>query len=82
MKHPLWQHSLCKNYWLHRLDIADQYPEGVMEICQICGMQKFFRIIDGKVNNYDYMLYHQRQGLHPLNPLFAREYPQYASINI
>ena len=79
-KHSFWQNSQCRNSYLHRFSIKNEYPEGVMEVCEICGMSKFFRIIDGKVNNFGYMSWHQRQGLNPIHPFFNREYRQYGKV--
>jgi len=70
-----WQNSKCVNSYLHRFSIKEEYPEGVKEVCEICGMSKFFRLIEGKLNNQEYMSYHIRQALPQFHPLYQREYP-------
>lgn len=73
-RHDFYQLSQCKNQYFHRFKIVGEYPEGVMENCEICGMNKFFRIIDGKLNNYEYMAYHLRQALPQFHPYYDHEY--------
>lgn len=65
---------MCRNQYLHRFELKDQCEEGVKEICLICGKSKFFRLIEGQFNNYEYMQFHQRQGLQPFHPYYNREY--------
>lgn len=74
MDHPFWHESLCMNQYLHRFSIKEQYPEGVVEVCEICHMKKVFRILDNKVNNYHYMKFHMRQALQPNHPYYSHEY--------
>ena len=71
--HNFFQHSLCRGQYLHRFSVKEEYPEGVKEVCEICGLSKFFRIIDGKVNNYDYMGWHYRQAIPPMHPYYYHE---------
>lgn len=73
-KHEFWRESMCRNRYLHRFELKEQYFEGVMEVCSICGKSKFFRLIDGKLNNYEYMSYHFRQVLPSFHPYYQREY--------
>lgn len=73
MRHNFFQNSLCKNQYLHRFSIKEEYNEGVKEVCEICGMSKFFRIIEGKVNNYAYMQYHFRQAIPQFHPYYYHE---------
>ncbi len=73
-KHTFWRESRCRNQWLHRFEIKQEYDNGVLEVCSICGKSKFFKIMDGKLNNYEYMSYHFRQALPPFHPYFEREY--------
>lgn len=68
-----FMYSLCYNDYLHRFSIKAEYPEGVLEVCEICGLDKFFRIIDGKVDNTEYMAWHARQALFPLHPYYYHE---------
>jgi len=74
MKHSFWQESQCLNQYLHRFSIKEEYPQGVKEVCEICGMSKFFRILEDKVNNQEYMSYHVRQALPPFHPYYEREH--------
>lgn len=69
-----WQNSMCEGEYLHRFRIVNEYPQGVLEICDICGMDKFFRIIEGKVNNYEYMSWHVRQALPDFHPYYFHEH--------
>jgi hypothetical protein len=64
----------CLGSWLHRYQIKRQYADCVEEICDICKDRKLFRIIQGKVNNYEYLKHHQRQVLLPQHPLYDHEY--------
>lgn len=73
-KHPFWQNSYCKNGYLHLFEIKEEYDEGVKEVCRICKMTKFFRVIEGKLNNQDYMSYHIRYSLPPFHPMHERQY--------
>ncbi len=73
MSHSFFRESQCLNQYLHRFSIKAEYPQGVKEVCEICGLSKFFRIIEGKVNNYEYMSYHVRQALPPFHPYFNHE---------
>lgn len=72
-KHPFYQNSECRNSYLHRFNIKAEYPEGVKEVCEVCGMSKFFRLLEGKLNNAEYMSYHIKQILPPFHPLFPRQ---------
>ncbi len=74
MKDEFFMNSMCQNEYLHRFEIKGEYPEGVMEVCEICGMDKFFPILDGKVDNYDYMSWHLRQALPPFHPYYHHEH--------
>lgn len=75
-KDPFYQNSLCRNSYLHRFEIKEEYQEGVKEVCEICGMSKFFKLIDGKLNNAEYMSYHIHNILPSFHPRYAREYEQ------
>lgn len=73
-RHPFWQNSACKRGYLHRFSIKEEYPQGVKEVCEICKLGKFFKVIDGKVSNAEYMSYHLRQALPPFHPNYYLEY--------
>ena len=72
-KHSFWQNSWCRNSYLHRFNIKEEYDNGVIEVCEICGMKKFFKVIDGKVSNQEYMSYHLKQALPAFHPLYTRQ---------
>lgn len=72
--HALFLDSECLNGYLHRFSIQQQYPEGVVEICEICKERRFFKVVDGRVNNVEYLGSHARQALLPQHPLFYHEY--------
>jgi hypothetical protein len=74
MKHDFWQNSECLNQYLHRFSIQEEYDDGVLEACEICGITKFFRIIEGKVDNVEYMSYHLRQALPPEHEYYDHEH--------
>ena len=78
MANNFYRKSQCRNSYLHRFEIKAEYPEGVKEVCIICGMSKFFRVIDGKLNNLAYMDWHVRNALPNIHPLFTREFPEHA----
>ncbi len=73
-RHSFWQNSQCQNSYLHRFTIVEEYDSGVLEVCDICHMRKFFKIIDNKVNNQEYMSYHIRQALPQFHPFYDHEY--------
>lgn len=66
--------SECLGSWLHRYAIVKQFPEGVEEMCLICKDRQFFRVFDGRIDNYNYIKYHNRQCLQPYNPFYSHEY--------
>lgn len=72
-KHNFFQNSECLNRYLHRFEIKEEYPEGVLEVCEICHMSKFFKLIDGKLNNQEYMSYHIHNALPPFHPMYERD---------
>lgn len=73
MKHNFFQESLCQNRYLHRFEIKEEYEDGVLEVCEICHIRKFFKIIDGKVDNQRYMSYHIRQALPTFHEYYEHE---------
>lgn len=74
MTNEFFRESLCQNQYLHRFKIVDEFPEGVLEVCEICGKDKFFKIYEGKLNNYEYMSYHIREALPPIHPYYFHEW--------
>ena len=67
--------SNCRSGYLHRFGIVGEYPEGVQERCVICHKKIFHRVINGAVNNKQYLAYHARQALPPQHRRFSKEYP-------
>jgi len=80
MADEFYRESMCQNEYLHRFNIVAEYPEGVLEVCEICGLDKFFRIIDGKIDNYEYMDWHLRQALPPQHDHYVHEHPEATGI--
>ncbi len=72
--------SECLGGYLHRFNIVGEYPEGVLEVCEICGTDKFFRVIDDKLENNEYMQYHLRLAIPPYHPLYNHEHPRATGI--
>lgn len=73
-KSDRFQNSECIGRYLHRFSVKEEYPQGVLEVCELCGKSAFFRIIDGKVNNAHYMSYHIRQALPSWDEYYYHEY--------
>ena len=71
-----WGQSPCLNNYLHRFSIVNQSEDGVLERCEICGYQEFFKVIDGRVDTVNYLSWHARQALSPLHPTFPHEFPE------
>ncbi len=71
----IFTRSKCRGSWLHRFNMVARYQNGIQERCEICGKKVFFRVIDGKSNNTDYISYHMRQVLIPQHRLFFHEWP-------
>lgn len=74
VRNDFFRDSQCIGKWLHRFSIVAEYPEGVMENCEICHKSRFFKLIDEKVNNQEYMNSHFRNALPPSHPFFFHEY--------
>lgn len=72
---PEWPRSQCYGDWLHRFELVEQQFEYVLEVCQICGQEEYFAVVDGRVDNMNYIEYHARQCLPKQSPLFIHEYP-------
>jgi hypothetical protein len=53
---------------------VEEFPEGVLEVCEICKKTQFFKIIDGKVNNQAYMDWHIRSALPIQHPYYYHEF--------
>lgn len=73
MRHSFFQNSQCLNKYLHKFDIVEEYPDGVVEVCQICKMKKRFKVIDDKLNNADYMSWHFGHVLPNNHPLYYHQ---------
>lgn len=69
-----WGKSECGNGWLHRYEILEQHADYVMEVCVICHEPAYFKLINGKSDNFDYLDHHLRQALFKAHPQFIREY--------
>lgn len=73
-KHTFFRYSKCLGSWLHRFNIVEEFDNGVMEVCEICHRKKFFKLIDGKVDNLNYMDWHIRQALPSQHPIYSHEH--------
>lgn len=73
---PFFGQSECLDIWLHRFQLVEQFEDGVMERCEICGQEEFFPVIDGQIDNQNYLSFHARQALMPQHELFKHEYPE------
>jgi hypothetical protein len=67
---------MCRGHWLHRYEIAQEYSEGCLEICQICGDKQFFKLIGGRTDNLRYISYHLRQALPIQHKQWIKEYAE------
>ena len=76
-KHNFFQNSECRNGYLHRFNIEEEYPEGVLEVCEICFLRKFFRVMDNQLDNQEYMSWHVRNALPVDHELFLHEFPEH-----
>lgn len=71
-----WEDSKCgEDTWLHRYNIIAQWPECVMEVCELCGDEQYFVILpDGSSDNMRYISTHLREALPMNHPYSAHEY--------
>ncbi len=71
---------MCLGKYLHRFSIVGEYDNGVLEACEICHKTRFFKLIDGKVDNLNYMDWHIRNALPQFHPYYYHEY-EYNPLN-
>lgn len=69
-----WGNSECLDAWLHRFQIIQAYEQGILERCEICHLEVFFPVVNGSIDNLEYLSYHARQALMPQHPYFKHEY--------
>ena len=74
VKHSFFQESLCQNKYLHRFEIKEEWEDGVLEVCEICKIKKYFKVIMGKLNNANYMNSHFRLVLPTNHPFYFHEH--------
>ena len=67
-----WDMSSCADGLLHWFKIIETTPEGVVEICKLCGKTIFF---PADCDNLTYLSYHFREALPADHPLFPLIYP-------
>lgn len=72
---PQWELSQCYGDWLHCFNLVESRYEYSLEVCEICGQEEYFQVVDGRVDNMNYIEYHARQCLPKQHPLFRHEYP-------
>lgn len=70
-----WSKSECKDGYLHQYQIITQDSNAVVEMCKLCKDMQVFKIVNGKVDNINYLKYHLRNALPPFHRLFKREFP-------
>lgn len=75
-----WLDSKCIGTSLHRYEIWKVAPTCVVEVCAICKNEIYFNLIDGKVDNLDYLNYHLRQALPKWHPYYEAEYGKKVSM--
>ena len=69
-----WLKSECLGGYLHKFELKQQWAECIQEVCERCGQEEYFQIVDGRIDNLTYIDYHMRQVLVPQHPLFFHEY--------
>lgn len=69
-----WQKSKCVSGFLHKFELVRIHPYAVEEVCERCKQRHFFRTVNGKFDNTDYLSYHLRSALQPYHPNFKKEY--------
>lgn len=72
-KHIFFENSLCLNSYLHRFEIKEEYDSGVLEVCEICHKRKFFKLLDGQLNNKEYMSWHIKSALPPQHSFYEHQ---------
>lgn len=70
----MWGGSNCLDSWLHRFQLIKPYEQGMLERCSICGQEEFFTVVEGRIDNLEYLYYHARQALPKQHPYFKHEY--------
>lgn len=66
-----YRKSVCKGNFLHKFKEVKQTSTGLLERCEICGLQIHFPM---NAPNIYYLQYHIRSILRASDPLFNREY--------
>jgi hypothetical protein len=65
---------MCGNSFLHKFKIEEEYTNGVLEVCEICFLRKFFKVLDNKLDNREYMSWHLKQALPYHHPMYNRQH--------
>lgn len=63
------------NGYLHNYKQLGITPNGVVEMCERCKDIQFFKVVNGRIDNLNYIDYHMRQALPKYHNLFAHEFP-------
>lgn len=70
-----WEDSACVDTWLHRYNIVSQWTGCVMEVCELCGKEEYFVILDdGSADNAHYISTHLREALPFHHPYSKHEF--------
>lgn len=68
--------SFCKGKQLHVWQIVGHHPSGTLEQCLRCRKRMFWKEINGRIENYKYIQYHNRDLLPKIHPYYLKEYGQ------
>lgn len=74
MKDIYWGNSQCVGSWLHKFVTYKEHLQGIEEICVRCKERIFLKVINGRIDNLNYIDYHKRDILFPQHPYFKHEY--------
>ena len=66
--------SFCIWNWLHNFQIVGNHSEGVLEMCIRCKKRVFFKTINGRIDNWNYIKYHNKQLLPKNHQYFNHEF--------
>lgn len=69
-----WSKSECKDSYLHDYQLIWQDQGAVVEICKICRDKQVFKIVNGRINNIQYLQYHLKQALPVFHRLYKRQH--------
>lgn len=74
MTSEFYRKSECMGGYLHKFNIYREFDTGVEEVCERCGMDVYFPVVNGQVDNENYIDYHLKEVLPMNHPLFFHEF--------